>query len=209
MEFEYTDKGTNTLSIGFAGFYDTNPRFDWNILKRYETDVLLIKDVKMAWYLLGIDGISNNVDETVVFIRKYTYKYKKLMFFGSSMGGYAAILYGSLVNHNDKTINAFSPQVDIRPDIKDDRYSNQWTVRAVREKVHPYINDNDKRYMFLGNINIPEETYIHYGDGHNCDPHQASLINCKRLSYDYDGHSIAVWMHENQMLRPYLTNLYK
>jgi len=205
MAFEYIDKGTDTLSIGFAGFYDTNPRFDWNILKRFDTDILLIKDVKMAWYLLGLDGLSNDVMGTVTFIRKYTYKYKKLVFFGSSMGGYAAILYGSLVNHDNKIINAFGPQVNISPDAKD---MNQWTVKAVKERVHPYVNDSDKRFLSLNSINIPENTFIHYGIGHKCDTYHANLVDCKKVSYDCDTHSIAVWMHENGLLMPYLTKLY-
>lgn len=208
MTFEYTDKGTGTLSIGFAGFYDTNPRFDWNILKRFDTDVFLIKDIKMAWYLTGVDDISTDVMTTRDFIHKYIYKYDKLLFFGSSMGGYAAILYGSLVNHNNKIINAFAPQVSLDYNVE---IPNQWTIKAVKERVEPYISDFDKRFISLSDadISIPKNTFIHYSKHHLCDVYQSSLIHSNRIGYDHDKHGIAVWMHENRLLMPYLTELYK
>ena len=141
--FDHIKKGFDVLSIGFAGFYDDNPRFDWNVLNKFDTDLLLIKDLKMAWYLCGIDGISSDVMETVEFIQQYTSKYKKLLFFGSSMGGFAALLYGSLVSHGNKTINSFGPQVNISPSAE---VVNQWTVKAVNENVVPYIKEYDKKF---------------------------------------------------------------
>jgi hypothetical protein len=208
MTFEYINKGFDVLSISFAGFYDDNPRFDWNILNKFDTDLLLIKDVKMAWYLCGVDGISSDVSETVEFIHQYTNKYKKLLFFGSSMGGYAALLYGSLVSHGDKTINSFGPQVNISPSAE---IVNKWTVKAVDENVEPYIKDCDRRFLSLGDagLSVPEKTFIHYGNGHMCDPYHAGLIDCNQVPYECDLHGIATWMYDNGLLVPYLRNLYK
>jgi hypothetical protein len=213
MTFEYINNKTNTLSIGFAGFYDVNPRFDWNVLKRFNTDILLIKDDKMSWYLCGLDGISKDVGETVEFIHKYTDKYKRLLFFGSSMGGFASILYGSLINHPNKVINAFGPQVDISPEMVE---GNQWTIKAVKERVHPFVSESDKKYMSLKFLEfsileyrIPENTFIHYCGSHVCDTHQSNMIGCHKMIYDCDIHSIAVWMYNNNLLIPYLTQLYK
>ena len=206
MTFEYTNKGSDTLSIGFAGFYDVNPRFDWNVLKKFNTDILLIRDDKMAWYLCGLEGISKDVSETVEFIHRYTNKYQKILFFGSSMGGYASILYGCLVSHPNKIINAFGPQVDINPGMVE---GNQWTIKAVKERVHPFISNDDSKYMSLGNMVIPEMTYIHYCRNHICDIHQSNMIDCHKKVYDCDIHSVAVWMYENNFLIPYLKELYK
>ncbi len=207
MAFEYSEKGYKVLSIGFAGFYDTNPRFEWNVLKKFNTDTLLLKDPSMAWYLTGIDNLSTDVRSTVDFIHKYTYKYDKLLFFGSSMGGYAAILYGSLVNHNNKIINAFAPQVSISHDVD---VPNHWTIKAVKERVDPYISEYDKKFISLSDakLSIPENTFIHHSKHHLCDVYQSKLIKCNRIEYDHDKHGIAIWMHENGLLIPYLTDLY-
>jgi hypothetical protein len=204
--FEYTDKGSYTLSIGFTGFQRIDAKFDWNIIKQFDTDVLLIRDPKMAWYLCGIDGISKNVKETTEFINKYTSNYDKIYMFGSSMGGYASLLYGSLITHKIKIINAFAPQTNIKPDTLN---LSPWTMDMVKDKVHPYINDHDKQFLSLEGIETPKTTYIHYGKHGKIDAYHANLIDCKKISYDCNSHAIALWMHKNSLLVPYLKDIYR
>ena len=206
MAFEYTDKGTNTLSIGFTSFQKIDTTFDWNILKKFETDTLLIRDPKMAWYLCGIGGISKDVTETIEFIHRYTDKYNKILLFGSSMGGYASLLYGSLINHNDKTINAFTPQTDIRSETL---ILSPWTIGELNNRVYPFIKEYDKKFMFLASLDIPKTTSIHYGKDGTIDKYQANLINCNKLEYNCSTHAISLWMYDNGSLVPYLRGLYK
>lgn len=61
-------------------------------------DRLFYIDKHKDWYQKGIEGISKNVDETVSHIKTRIDGYKKVICIGSSAGGYAAILFGSLLN---------------------------------------------------------------------------------------------------------------
>ena len=59
---------------------------------------LFFADTKSLSYHHGIDGISTNIDETVDFLRAKLNGFSKTIFTGISAGGYAAILFGSLLN---------------------------------------------------------------------------------------------------------------
>jgi len=205
MSFEYTDKGNEILSIGFTSFQKIDTNFDWNVVKRFKTDTLLIRDPKMSWYLCGIDGVSKNVTETVKFIHKYTNNYDKIHLFGSSMGGYASLLYGSLIDHRHKVINSFTPQTNIKPNSVN---LSPWTVGELKSRVYPFIDEYDKRFMSLSDLEIPKTASVHYGKNSTIDKHQASLIDCEKMEYDCDTHAVSLWMHKNDLLIPYLTKLY-
>ena len=59
-------------------------------------------------YHNGIVGISNNIDETLPHLQAQIAPYSNVIFLGVSSGGYAAILFGSLLNV--KSVLAFIPQ---------------------------------------------------------------------------------------------------
>ena len=64
------------------------------------TDLYFYIDKKQCWYHKGIDGITNNIDDTFLYLNSIIKKsnYKKILFMGVSAGGYASILFGSLCN---------------------------------------------------------------------------------------------------------------
>lgn len=107
-------------------------------------------DKKQLWYTQGIDGISTNINETSEFIKNKIKPYKKVIFIGSSAGGYAAILFGSLLKVT--TVIAFNPQTFIsRPGI-DKKYSN----------LKGFINNTTKYYLF-GDISVSKEKdHLHH-----------------------------------------------
>ena len=76
-------------------------------------DILFIREQtkKWNWYLNKLDGVGQGVEEIANFLKDKIKPYKKVIFAGTSMGGYASILYGSLckVNH----VIAYIPQTDL------------------------------------------------------------------------------------------------
>jgi len=87
-------------------------------------DLLFYIDKHQCCYHKGIDGITNTIEETVVYLNNIinNYKYEKIIFMGTSAGGYASILFGSLCNNIDYVIG-FIPKTKLdRPINKD--YSN-------------------------------------------------------------------------------------
>merc|ERR1712048_1004037 len=72
---------------------------------------LFLRDPTMSWYLLGIEGMADSPQGVAAFINREQQRLgtPRLLTMGSSMGGYAALLIGSLARAD--VALAFGPQV--------------------------------------------------------------------------------------------------
>lgn len=113
-------------------------------------DKLFLKDEKVLWYNFGITGISENVEETVLYLKEYIKEYENVVFIGASMGGYAALLYGSILNV--KTVIAFRPQTFLDKVLPD--YSSEYC------DVKKFINNTTQYYVY-GDSSLEDENDIH------------------------------------------------
>jgi hypothetical protein len=68
----------------------------YRIAHRLSATALLVKDPTNNWYNTGIEGVGATVDEIAESIRA-TVGNRRIVTVGSSMGGYAAILFGCLL----------------------------------------------------------------------------------------------------------------
>lgn len=114
-------------------------------------DLIFYIDKKQCCYHQGIDGITNNIENTVDYLNKKinSYNYDKIIFMGVSAGGYASILFGSLCN-NVTNVISFIPKIKLDGPINK-KYTNLKDV----------INSNTK-YMLFGDKSI---TNVH--DSHH------------------------------------------
>ena len=87
------------------------------------TDLYFFIDKNQCWYHKGIDGITNNIDDTVLYLKSIIKKsnYKHILFMGYSSGGFASILFGSLCNVS--SVIAFKPRTKIKNPI-DEKYGD-------------------------------------------------------------------------------------
>lgn len=115
------------------------------------TDLYFFIDKNRCWYHKGIDGITKNIDDTVLYLNSIIKKsnYKKKIFMGVSAGGYASILFGSLCNVSN--VIAFKPRTKPSPN------------GVGLKGQYPYI-PIDKRYEDLKNIINDKTEYIIHGD---------------------------------------------
>ena len=74
-------------------------------------DMLYLRDQK-KWYLGELNGIGKNIDDTLFFLKKEFSKYDKVLCVGFSSGGYASLLFGSLLNVNQ--VIAVDAQTDLQ-----------------------------------------------------------------------------------------------
>lgn len=113
-DYWYEDNNSEILLITFAGmgWKDSIPTFIfYNFLKSYENiDKLFLRDVTCRYYMTGLRNSSSSLEDTLTLIENIidNKQYKKIIALGCSAGGYAAILFGHLLNF-DKVL-AFSPQ---------------------------------------------------------------------------------------------------
>jgi hypothetical protein len=125
---EYTILNNNkNLIICFGGLMlsmDGIPPFEFlrylSSIYTNSYDLYFYIDRKQCWYHKGIHNITNNIDETVSYLKDIIKNYEKVIFMGVSAGGYAAILFGSLCNVTN--VISFIPQTildnPIRPKYK-------------------------------------------------------------------------------------------
>ena len=108
-------------------------------------DLVFFIDSNQCWYHKGIKNITKNIDETILYINNIIKdkNYKNIIFMGTSAGGYAAILFGSLCNNVGHVIS-FVPQTIIKRPIN----LNYINLKNV-------INKQTK-YILYGNKNIKD-----------------------------------------------------
>lgn len=146
---------SKTLIVSFAGHglkYGGVPKIEFaNFLQTHfsHIDAQFYIDNTCSSYHHGIQGISRNIDETVEYLRKQFEGYDRVICLGASAGGYAAILFGSLLKVD--TVIAFIPQTILRSQDREDKYRN----------LAPFINPDTKYYLY-GDTSIIDERNCHH-----------------------------------------------
>ena len=150
----------DTLIICFSGQgqgYGNLPRYEFvNFLNKYYPHVTkqYYLDKTCKWYHSGINQETQNIIESIDFLKNQIKNYTKhkVIFIGSSSGGYAAILFGSLLNVD--TVIAFRPQ-------------------TIINEAYEY---NDLKKI----INSTTQYYI-YGDP-NCNEYYHNISHCENIN---------------------------
>jgi predicted esterase YcpF (UPF0227 family) len=143
------------LIITFAGLalsaFGTQPFEFMNSLQKWFPDISkkFYIDLNKCWYHKGIRGISTNIDDTKIYLENIIKDYKKVIFVGSSAGGYAAILFGSLLNIS--YVIAFMPQTFLIRKDMNDKYRN------LR-----FLLNQDTQYYLYGDISIKDVNDLHH-----------------------------------------------
>ena len=149
--------GNKQLIVCFGGMrsqFDCIPPFEFlNYLSsRYQDkcDLIFFIDHHQCWYHKGIKDITYNIDETVQYLNNIIKdKYDKIIFMGTSAGGYVSILFGSLCNNINYVIS-FIPQTILKNPI-DIRYQNLKNV----------IN-NKTVYILHGDTSVSDINHLHH-----------------------------------------------
>ena len=158
-EIEETDAGVlldlngkKNLLVTFGGVQQGIgvPVFEFfNSISEIDCDKIFLRDFKQAWYQKGIDSTTNNPQKIVEYLKKTISEnnYEKVTFIGNSMGGYAAILFGSILNV-DKVVS-FAPQsyLDIWNRLRNKEI--RWLKKIIKIYFYP---KKRKNILILKNI---------------------------------------------------------
>ena len=80
-----------------------NDRYEWEnlasskLIRQYYELIILVRDVYKQWYITGLNSKYDNVDKTADFLRELTRGFR-VTTCGNSAGGYAAVLFASLLD---------------------------------------------------------------------------------------------------------------
>jgi len=125
---EIPGTNTDTLIIAFGGCalsFGGIPPFEFvrsfkQWFPNYNMKFYIDKD--QSWYHKGIKGITTNIHETVLYLQEIIKPYKRVIFIGTSAGGYASILFGSLLKIS--IVIAFIPQTILTRSDTEFKYRN-------------------------------------------------------------------------------------
>ena len=147
---------SNTIIISFSGRSHPKTseiRFEFvNFLDKHFNHITrhFYADKNCNSYHNGLEGISKTIDETAEYLKGIISPYKRVIFIGVSQGGYAAILFGSLLNIS--AVIAFIPQTFRgQKDNIDEKYRD----------LKPYINTITQYYLY-GDISIKNKHDFHH-----------------------------------------------
>lgn len=159
-----TCKESKILIVTFSGLeaaYQDPPVFEFSgYLSKiaFDIDRKFYVDPTKSWYQYGVPGISENIHEFVEYLRRVIEPYEKVIFMGASAGGYASILFGSLLKID--TVLAIVPQTLLLDDFCMNQYESQYSHFHEYKDLQTVIN-HETNYFFVCAENIEDITHIH------------------------------------------------
>ena len=217
-DYWYEDNNGETLLVTFAGMGWKNsiPTFIFhNFLKSYANiDKLFMRDINCRYYMTGLKSTTNSLEETLDLIREIIAKkkYKKVVGLGCSAGGFAAILYGHLLNF-DKVL-AFSPQTVLNHKktlLIGDKYNApktcEWLHERTKQSNSP-TTDLYKKSLDLNNMKpFNCSVDVHYSVSANMGTDKLHALyiedadKCMIIEHPGNDHMVALTLRNNGKLK--------
>lgn len=127
--------------------------FEWYNLKvTYAQKHIFIRDIIKQWYLKGINHNLSTPSKLLEFLKAETQGYR-IITLGSSSGGYAAVLYGSLLNA--EKVLSFNGQFELNSllgssseEVDPIIFRNQNNALSKYYDIKPFIIPNLDIYYF-------------------------------------------------------------
>jgi hypothetical protein len=161
-------------------------RFEWyGVRIKKGSKHIFIRDNKKQWYLNGINKDVNSIEKLEVFLKHETKGYKTIML-GSSAGGYAAVLFGSLLK--SEHVISFNGQFQFYDLLETS--SEDIDPVIFRNRDNKIINNF---YSLKSYINNPEKVFYFWSKKSNWDRinrnHVASL-GLSEVAFNTKNHGI-------------------
>ena len=224
--FEKNDSEVLFISFAGMGWRESVPTFNfYNFMKQYKNiDKLFLRDTgppgSSVWcarfYVLGFRHHSNSIEESIEFLRNLIgKKYKRVVAFGCSAGGFAAMLFANILKFDEVVVfNAQSVINHIKDDVIKDIYNAPRTCRflaAQRKDCEFY-----QKCLDLKNFQpfSPKITF-HYSDKSNkgIDKLHAEYLkfdkNVDLIEHSSNEHLLALELKKSGELKKIIDALFK
>lgn len=197
------------LLVAFGGIIGAlgMPPFEFfNITRNIETKKIYIRDLNQVWYHQGLKDVAADINGIAILLKDMIAKMKpeRVVMVGNSMGGYASILFGSLLNVN--AVHAFAPQTFI--DRRNRLLSRDFRWKQQIRKTNRIGNKDffDLKRLLITNNAL--DINIYYSTFHRLDRiHAERLKNMKGVKLHIvteEGHGIVKHLRDTGMLKKIL-----
>jgi pimeloyl-ACP methyl ester carboxylesterase len=214
------------IAFGFVS-WDTRPDFDfYGRLKKLEQNSgrhinkILVRDSGNAWYHRRIDGLGTHPDETAEGLRALIREIRpsKVITIGQSMGAYAAVMYGLLLDA--KQVLAFGPLSFLDPQQALLYHDRRW-LSVMRDLAAnpPASGYYDLQALGRAKAGALPEMHIIFGtkpdqggkESVNLDAMHAQRLaaidNCTLHPYPYSGHTVVQHLIDTKRINALLARL--
>ena len=215
------------IAFGFVS-WETRPEFDfYGRLKKLEQasgrhlNKILVRDSGNSWYHRSIAGLGDHPDDTVETLRALiaAIKPSKVVTIGQSMGAYAAVMFGLLLDVQQ--VIAFGPLsfLDVRQALL--YHDRRWiAVMRALEQNRPASGYYD--LAALGRDRAGGQTSLHIAFGTKPDQpnstesvnldamhaHRlAAMGNCTLYPFPYSGHAVVQHLIDTKRINALLAQI--
>lgn len=195
--FHYeTEPDSDTLLVIFSGV-NAKTFMGYRLLSDVYVNKLFLRDPNRSWYNKSIPGLTENPQQFIELLEKITSAYSpdKILFIGSSMGGYAALLFGCLLKI--QRIIVFSPQVILNSGLPNNPQNlSNYSYPDLTEII--YSNAVANIDYFFG----MEELTDFY--------HLQSIYQLENIDFfciRNSAHNVMHFLHQMQILQPLLIKI--
>ena len=171
---------------GFAGGLGIHPSEFFELTKDVRASRIFMRDLRKVWYQRGLPGVATDIDGIASFLaeKREEIEASRVVLVGNSMGGYAAIVLGILLDAD--RVLAFAPQTFIdRPHrfVHRDRRCSELLRNVHRTPGRRYLDVKP----LLRRLNPTCETDMFY-----CQDDRLDRIHAERLSFAPNVHTHAL-----------------
>jgi len=204
--------GFRNLLVSFGGIRAGMgmPIFEfYNSFDSFQCDKIFIKDEKQCWYQKGINDSIPTIGAVEQYLREIIAGYDKVCFTGNSMGGYAALYFGKILNVHK--VIAFSPQSFIERKKRWIYRDRRWALEIENCYQSPNLcrTSLDLKVFFKRNkCDFPGHMEIYYSNNDRLDERMARFKYIKLISFDYGDHGLVRNLKENGDLVEILENAF-
>ena len=143
------DSDSRTLLLAFGGMEGRigMPPFEFlRLTGEIPVKRLFVRDLRQAWYHRGMPGHGSTLAEVTESLRAMIAEHEvdRMVFTGNSAGGYAALLFGTLLGAD--TVLCFAPQTILDPAVLTEMGDHRWDERLL-----PLVSEGalDQRWVDL------------------------------------------------------------
>ncbi len=193
---------------GIKGFRAIPPYEFWNITREIEVKKIFVRDFSQAWYQAGLPGIASDVDSMAKFLKAEvrSQNVRHLTLLGNSMGGYAALLFGNLLEAD--TSIAIAPQTFLNQVERLRHLDFRWFRQMCQAQKYNHNPQHLNLKELLRTPRTHQDLQVHY-NGFFDSAHAHHLRDCAnvRLIHHPDGgHDLVRHLRKNGQLKQIILN---
>jgi hypothetical protein len=216
VEKELSPNGKNLyIFFGGIGAGIAIPPFEFYKASRILGDHrLFIRDFSQCWYQTGLPSISNNVYSTATYLQNEITSIgpERVYFVGNSMGGYAAILFSSLIGAGE--VIAFAPQTFISPLLRLRHQDRRWRKQILNTYMKSFWKPRvwDLRPL-LTSSGHEKKISVLVSKAHRLDHihacHIADVPGVKLHEFNSGGHAVVKLLRDQGKLHAIMSGTYE